>query len=92
MKFGRKAKVTTILNKSREKQLCRCRSLQGQPHPPREKQQDRYFEIPGLHRSRWIYSFAKMAGLHFGVCQAQKDRQSDSLTQVSGKEVFCEGL
>lgn len=52
------------------------------------------------HRSRWVRSFAKMAGLHFGVCQAQKDRQSQSLTQVSeeqanetgGREVFCEGL
>lgn len=26
------------------------------------------------HSSRWVRSFAKMAGLHFGVCQAQKDR------------------
>lgn len=31
-----------------KKQLCRCRSLLGLPHPPHEKQQDGYFEIPGL--------------------------------------------
>lgn len=48
VKFGRKAKVTTILNKNREIQLCRCRSLQGLLHPPHEKRQDGYFEIPGL--------------------------------------------
>lgn len=32
----------------KNKQLCRCRSPLGLPHPPHEKQQDGYFEIPGL--------------------------------------------
>lgn len=52
------------------------------------------------HSSRWVRSFAKMAGLHFGVCQAQKDRRSDSLTEVSdeqanntaSREVSVQGL
>lgn len=41
-----------------------------------------------------------MVGLHFGVHQTQKDRESESLTEISeeqasktrGREGFCSGL
>lgn len=49
------------------------------------------------HRSRWVCSDGRIVGLHFGVHQAQKDREFESLSEISeeqagktrGREGFC---
>lgn len=95
MKFGRKSKSDNFFKQKQEKTALQVQVSAGATSSTHDKQLDGYF----FKRSRWVRSFAKMAGLHFGICQAQKDEQADSLTQVSeeqanttgGREVFCEG-